>query len=193
MEIDIIGLVNDGHLNLDHVFRHADWTTVDDLASYTSCVYGADGCSPGKVEVVLQRAEMYGVEVYRWKAEDDSAEVDSGGVTLSRDEAIEEGEAYAEDSDEELDANDLIEQIVATAFFGDADTDDILEICKEATQHSQGYLLLPAGEFVGHPIGRMWTTNGYLQGDYVQLRANFEEVSYAAYSLLEAITETVKD
>ena len=66
---------------------------------------------------------------------------------------------------------------------------DIKAICEEATKHSQGYLLLPAGEFCGHPIGRLWTTNGYLQCEkYVTLDATHPSLAYAADTLLRAVT-----
>lgn len=86
------------------------------------------------------------------------------------------------------DTNNLVRQIVETGYFGDADADDIRAICREATRYSQGYLLLPAGEFCGHPIGRMLTTNGYLQGvAYVTLSASHDSVSDAASALLRAV------
>jgi len=90
-------------------------------------------------------------------------------------------------------AEDLIEAIVETGYFGDADAEDIRAVCVEATRHSQGHILLPAGEFVGHPIGRMWTTNGYLQYPHVRLAATCPSVAYAARDLLRAVEHVVEE
>ncbi len=90
---------------------------------------------------------------------------------------------------DEPDADDLIRQIVETGYFGDADDADIRAICQAATDYSQGYLLLAAGGFPGDPIGRLWTTNGYLQcAEYVTLDATYPCIAYAADALLRAVT-----
>ena len=193
MNIDLEGLVEDGYLDLQEIFDQADWYREEHLADYTLCVYGRDGTDPGLIEVWLERAEIYGIEVYRWRAGDDEQEADCGYPTLSQDEATEDGLQYAEDNDEEPDADEYIDHIVATGYFGDATASDIRAICEEATQHSQGYLLLPKGEFVGCPVGRMWTTNGHLECDYVTLQATYKKLSYAACALLEKVTVTVED
>lgn len=188
--MDVEGLVEAGLLDLDAVFERADWRVQDGITAYTACVYGSRGDEPGEVLVVLQSATEYGITAYRWAEKDDSGTYETGPVTLDRDEAVSGGEDYAEENDEEPDADDLIRQIVETGYFGDASSDDIRAICKEATEHSQGYLLLPAGEFVGHPIGRMWTTNGYLDqcDKYVTLDATHPSIAYAADALLRAVT-----
>ena len=184
--VDVGGLVEEGLLDLDAVFVQADWRTDDDITTYTACVYGPEGDRPGEVQVILQSATEYGITAFRW-AEQGGGE--KGPITLDRDEAVAGGEEYAEENDEEPDADDLIAKIVDTGYFGAADADDVRAICEEATRHSQGYLLLPAGEFVGRPIGRMWTTNGYLQCDrYVTLDATYPSIAYAADALLRAVT-----
>lgn len=187
--VDVAGLVEAGLLNLDAVFERADWRQVDGITAYTACVYGKDGDEPGEVRVVLESATEYGVTAYRWAEKDDGGTHERGPITLDRDEAVKAGEEYASENDEEPDTDDLIRQIVETGYFGDADADDIKAICEEATKHSQGYLLLPAGEFCGQPIGRLWTTNGYLQCEkYVTLDATHPSTAYAADALLRAVT-----
>lgn len=181
-------------LDLDAMFASSHWRFVDNIATYTACVYGANGDQPGEVEIVLQSAEEDDVTAYRWAERDDGGTHETGEITLDRDAAIAAGEEYASENDEEPDPEELIRQIVETGYFGDADAGDIRAICLEATRHSQGYLLLPAGEFVGHPIGRMWTTNGYLQCDHVRLGATYPSVAMAADALLRAVTtETETD
>lgn len=41
--IDLEGLIADGHLDLDAIFRRAEWWRVETIASYTAWVYGDDG------------------------------------------------------------------------------------------------------------------------------------------------------
>lgn len=187
--VDIAGLVEAGHLDLDSVFESAAWTRDgDSVASFTRCCYGPEGDSPGELEIVIEAATEYGVTVYRWTEIDEAGSYESGEIVLDREEAVSAGEDYASENDEEPDTDDLIEAIVETGYFGGADADDIRAVCEAATQHSQGYLLLPKGEFVGHPIGRMWTTNGYLQCEYVTLDATHPSVAYAADALLRAVS-----
>lgn len=194
MSIDIYQLVEDGYLDLQAIFdKESLWTRHQHIADYTLCCYGRNGDEPGQQEVWLQRAEAYGIVAYRWRADDGEQETDRGYPTLDEDQAIEDGREYAEANDEGLDTDELLDQIVATGYFGDADADDIRAICEEATQHSQGYLLLPKGEPVGHPVSRMWTTNGYLDGDHLQLSATHSDISYAAASLLRQVTAGTED
>lgn len=187
--VDVAGLVEAGLLNLDAVFYRADWQQVDGIAAYTACVYGKDGDKPGELQIVLESATEYGIVAYRWAEEDGSGTHGRGPITLDRDEAVEAGEEYASENDEEPDADDIIRQVVESGYFGDADADDIKAICEEATKYSQGYLLLPAGAFCGHPIGRLWTTSGYLQCEkYIMLDATHPRLAYAADALLRAVT-----
>lgn len=185
--VDVAGLVEAGHLDLDAVFGRADWRVQDGITAYTACVYGPAGDEPGRVEVVLESATEYGITAYRWAERDDAGTHQRGPITLDRDEAVEAGEEYAALNDEEPDANSLIRAIVETGYFGDATADEIRAICRAATEHSQGYLLLPAGKFCGHPVDRLWTTNGYLQCDYVTLDATHSSIAYAADALLRRV------
>lgn len=185
--IDINGLIEDGHIDLDEVFEGAAWTKDSEIATYTACVYGPEGDLPGEVRVILQVSELYGITAWRWRDDDGSYGGDTGDITLDRLVAIQAGEEHAVDRDEEPDLDRLVGEIVETGFFGDATTNDIRAICEEATGYSQGYLLLPAGEFVGRPIGRLWTTNGYLECPHVRLDATYPKASYAAAGLLAAI------
>jgi hypothetical protein len=186
-QIDVAGLVEAGHLDLDGIFAKTDWRQIDSITTYTACVFGRDGDEPGEVQIVLESATEFGIKAFRWAECDDGGSHEHGTITLDRDEAIEAGEEYASENDEMPDADELIEKIVETGYFGDADADDIKAICKAATEHSQGYLLLPKGEFVGHPIGRSWTTNGYLQNiEYVTLDATYSDIAFAADALLRA-------
>jgi hypothetical protein len=138
---------------------------------------------------VLESATEYGIVAYRWASKDDSGTHERGPITLDRNEAVEAGEEYGGENDDLPDADDLIRQIVETGYFGGADATDIKAICEEATKYSHGYLLLPAGKFCGYPIGRLWTTNGYLQCEkYVTLDATHSSLSYAADALLRAVT-----
>jgi hypothetical protein len=174
-------------------WSRADWSRVDAIAAFTACVYGHDGDEPGEVRVVLESATEGDITAYRWAEQDDGGTRETGDPTKDRDEAVAGGEEYASENDEEPDADDLIQQIVDTGYFGSADADDICAVCQAATEHSQGYLLLPKGEFVGHPIGRMWTTNGYLQCEYVSLDATYPSVAYAADALLRAVTAVASE
>lgn len=187
--VNVAGLVEAGHLDLDAVFDQADWRVLDGITTYTACVYGGNGDQPGEVEIVLESATEYGIAGFRWAVRDDGVTYDRGPITTDRDEAVEAGKEYASENDEELDADDLIRRIVETGYFGDADFGDIRAICGEATRYSQGYLLLAAGEFCGHPIGRMWTINGYLQCEkYIALDATHPSLAYSAAALLRAVT-----
>lgn len=184
--IDVAGLVADGCLDLNAVCRRAHWQVEDCIAAYTACVYGPDD-APGEVEVVLEAASAYGLTVYRWCARDDGGTHETGPLTLEREEAVEAGEEYARVSDESPDADDLIRRIVDTGYFGAADADDIRAVCEAATAYSQGYLLLPAGGPCGEPVGRLWTTHGYLQCRHVRIAADHGSPVEAAYALLRAV------
>ncbi len=187
--VDIAGLVEAGHLDLDAVFGSSDWSEEDDITAYTAR-WGGD--VPSAVDIALEEATEYGITAYRWAARDSDGPYEWGTVTLDRAGAIRAGKEYAsEHADEEPDADDLIRLVVETGYFGDADADDIRAICEEATEYSQGYLMLPAGEFPGRPLGRLWTTNAYLQrDDYVTLDATHSSVAYAADALLRAVTSS---
>lgn len=81
----------------------------------------------------------------------------------------------------------IVKEIVNTRYFGSATCEEILAVCQKATEYPEGYLLLPQGEFVGHPIGNAWVNRGWLQCEYVALRASHDSVAEAADSLLQSI------
>ena len=166
----------------------ADWRRIEDITTYTLCVFGETGDQPGSIEVYLEMAEHDGLVAYRWSEENGG---EFGRLTLTRDEAIQEAIEHARKCDEAPDADELIEQILESGYFGeDADAGDIWDICKAATQYSCGYLLLPRGEVPAQPIGRMWTTNGYLQNaEYIKLPANHKSTACAASALLLAVSD----
>src|SRR5690606_18593181 len=114
------------------------WRVVEGISAYTACVYGTNGDEPGEVRVVLESATEYGITAYRWVERADGGTHERGPITLDREEAVTAGKEYAEENDEEPDADDLIRQIVETGYFGDADADDIRAVCEEATNYSQG-------------------------------------------------------
>jgi len=152
--------------------------TIETIDTYIACCYGGDGLQPGETEVVLQRSE--GGE-YRWYDEG------SEGEWTTRGAAIDGGCQHATASDETPDLVTTVDEIVATGYFGGADTDNILAICECAASHSEGYLLLPAGDPIAYPIGRLWTTDGYLQiREYICLPAS-PSVALAADTLLRSI------
>lgn len=181
--IDIQGLIDAGHLDLDDVFSTADWIREDVIASPTVCCYGPDGDSSGKVDIWLERAEEFGITAWRW-TEDESGE--SGEVYLSHFAAIEAAEAHAEEIEEFPNVDSIVDEIVETGYFGSATADEIKALCESACLHSQGFYLLRRGE-LPHPLGSAWTTNGYLQCEYITLDATHDDVSAAADTLLRAI------
>lgn len=192
LTVDVAGLVDDGFLTLNALFSDAIWKRDGSpVASFIRCCYGPEGDAPGELEIIVECAVKYGIAVYRWTEIDAAGAYVSGDITLDRAEAVSAGEDYASENDEEPDADDLIQQIRETGYFGDAIAAEIKAVCEEATRYSQGYLLLPKGEFVGHPIGRMWTISGYLQCDHVRLTASKLSVAVAADELLRRILESV--
>ena len=186
--IDTQGLIDAGLLDLDRVFAQADWKTEEEIASYTSCVYGPSGDQPGTVRVMLQRAEEYGIEAWRWQEDDDCYADETGPITLNRGEACDDGAGYATESDESPDLDELVGNIVATGFFGDADAADIERICEAACGHSCGVLLLPTGDLPAGPPS--WTTSGWLECDHVRIDADHQSPERAAWQLLRVITRS---
>lgn len=108
MDIDIEGLVADGHLKLDNICNYWDWTSVECLGVYTrNSAFDYNQLSR-QVEVWLQRAEVYGLEVYRWIVvfPTDGILPNENSVTLagctphiSREEVVDYGKLYAKASD----------------------------------------------------------------------------------------------
>jgi len=189
--IDVQGLIDAGLLDLKQVFEKTEWSTVEEIATYTACVYGPNGDQPGTVRVMLQTATEFGIDAWRWQEDDDSYADQTGPITLGRGEACDDGAAHATESDESPDLDELIAKIVATGFFGQADAADIERICDAACEHSCGVLLLPSGDLpVGPPS---WTTSGWLECDHVQIDADHESPERAAWQLLRVITRSNDD
>lgn len=186
--IDVQGLIDAGLLDLEQVFKTTEWSTVEEIATYTACVYGPNGHQLGTVRVMLQTATEYGIDAWRWQEDDDSYADEAGPITLDRGEACEDGAAYATDRDESPDLDELLAKIVATGYFGQADAADIERVCEAACEHSCGVLLLPAGDFpVGPPS---WTTSGWLECDHVRIDADHKSPERAAWQLLHTITRS---
>jgi hypothetical protein len=94
-----------------------------------------------------------------------------------------------DEHDETPDTDALVDEIVASGYFGAADADDVRSVLAAATAYSQGYLLLSAGD-VPRPAGIAWATSGYLECDHVQICATHESEASAAHELLRAIQES---
>jgi hypothetical protein len=186
-DIDIAALVDDGHLDLDDVFSMSDWDDIENITSFTACVYGRDGDEPGDISVDLQHTTAYGITAWRWLERDAAGSYERGPITLDRQEAVEGGKEYADENDDPPDYDSTLRQIVATGYFGDSDATDISLVCSEATRYSQGYLLLPKG-YIPRPLGVAWTVDGYLEQEHVQLPATYGQVEYAACALLGLVT-----
>lgn len=107
------------------------------------------------------------------------------GVYTKKEEAEEAAKALSVDEDETPDLEGLLTEIKETGYFSDPDM--IPRVVKAATQHSQGYLLVTPG--ISQPVGQRWTTNGYLQCDYIALEATYSTEEEAADALLRAIQE----
>lgn len=155
------------------------------VTTYVICAFGKNWDELGEVDMYVQPGIVTledNEKVTIWRAIDAGRELEWWFAT--REEAVTCAEEVAVDEDASPDMEEIIAAIIETGYFGDADSDDIRDICHEATRHSQGYLLLPRGSFVGHPIGRMWTTNGYLQCDHISLDATHGRIDLAAAELL---------
>lgn len=191
--VDVAGLVADDLLDLEHAFRDADWFRVRDIGRYTLCVYGARGDEPGEVTVTLESAQSYGIVGFRWRELDAGGSYDFGPVTLDSATADLAGADRIADRDDPPNVAEIIKKIVATGYFGVATEEEIKSMCYASMDHSQGYLLLPSGGFPGEPLGRLWTTGGYLQCEHVALKANSPTVRYAAAGLLRAVETAIEN
>ena len=180
-EINLADLVADRHLDLDSVFSNADWRSVDGIATYIACCYGANGNEPGECEVVLERAEAYGIEAYRWADRDDSGTNNTGDIMLDRDEAIEAGKEVASESDETPDADDQIADILAAGWFtSSVDADDvrkIIDYCATYNDLGQGHVI------IDHDGRREWVTTGYVEHEAVYLSIPHGGQHWSAYAV----------
>lgn len=188
-EVSVEGLIEDGFLDLEAVLGRAEWQEQEVIATYTACIYGPEGGEPGQIEIVLEQTCLYGIRAWRLVQRDCTGVYrHDAPPTVDKEEAVEEGRQFAQENDNEPDIDLLIQEVIETGYFGSAGAENIRAICQAATEYSQGYLILPKGTPVAQPIGRMWTTSGYLHcEDYVALNATHKRVSYAAYTLLQLI------
>lgn len=98
--IDIQGLIDDGHLDLDDIFD-SDWEVKQVIASYGAHFSGSMD-ERTDMEVILEVAERYGITAYRWAEREADGQYggEHGEATLDRDEAIADGKDYAAENDE---------------------------------------------------------------------------------------------
>jgi len=170
----------------DFTADDSDISEWDSTNSYVECCYGCQGDEPGTVEVQIG-ATRHGAWYVRT---DDGTESETvSGPFATQDEAETAAEAYATEHDEAPDLDDLVSEIIDTEFFGPEATEEaVTAICEAMTVHSQGYLLLPAGEVPG-AVGPLWTINGYLECDHIQVDATHDSTEIAAFTLLRGIQQ----
>lgn len=104
MDIDIEGLVADGHLKLDNICNDWDWKTLQHIADYTRDSAFDYQQSARQGEVWLQCAKVYGFTIYRWVAElagplppnADTTKQECGTPSISREEVVDDGHLWAE-------------------------------------------------------------------------------------------------
>lgn len=161
--------------------KNLNWRT-QDTDTYIACCYGRDGDEPGDVVVQLESAEDDDGVTW-WRLFEPEACQSSDKMWDDETEARDALADWCEDRDETPDAEDIEAQIRETGYFNDPDI--IPLVIAEMTQHSQGYLLLTPD--IGQPVGTRWTTNGYLQCDYISVDATHNNPAVAADSLLRAI------
>jgi hypothetical protein len=98
--VSVEALVSRGLLNLDELFDETDWAKIDKIEVYK----GNDGLY---YQVWLESARECGVVAFRYWADIANpyggafSHGDVGEITLSREEAFEEGQKYAAETDEE--------------------------------------------------------------------------------------------
>jgi len=156
-----------------------------DVESYLGRYYGSNGNELGKIPISIA-PQMEGDTVVSWVVAEtpDEATIFHGSYNTKKEARIAAKE-LAEELDETPDLEELIEEIKETNYFEDPDI--IPFVVKAMTEYSQGYLLITPS--IHHPVGVAWTTNGYLQCDYLGLSATFDTEEQAAETLLSAIRE----
>lgn len=107
MTLDIAGLIDDGHLKLDNICTESDWTSLEHIADYTRDPAFDYQQFARQVEVWLQRAKVYGMEVYRWVVvlpcdtvppNANTVILECGKPGISRAEVVDDGQLYAEEN-----------------------------------------------------------------------------------------------
>jgi hypothetical protein len=192
--IDLAGLVADGHLDLEALFDSDDWDVVDDITTYTACVFGFDGAQPGQVEICLEEATKYGITAYRWLERDDSGDYERGPVALDRDEAVRGGEEYAAEADETPNPEEQIQAILDSGWFAaGVDAEEVREIINYIESYDgvgQGHVIVTTtGE-------REWVTNAWVEEASVHVsipHAGYGSWAGCAAALLAAIQAAQDD
>lgn len=92
--MDVTALIRDGLLDLDEVFRRADWQQIDTIAGADGCVTDVD---LDDWHVVLEWAKAYGLVAYRFAVIDDGERVETGPAVLDSDDAVGAGEDLADE------------------------------------------------------------------------------------------------
>jgi hypothetical protein len=192
--IDIAGLVADGHLDLEALFDSDDWDVIDDITTYTACVYGRYGDQPGVVAIALEEATKYGITAYRWLERDDSGSFERGPATLNRDEAVRGGEEYAAECDETPNPEEQIQAILDTDWF---DTSVDAEEVREIINYIESYDGTGQGHVIVATTGaREWVTNGWVEEESVHVpipHAGYGSWAGCAAALLAAIQSSWDD
>ena len=160
-----------------------NWEEVD---SFMARCYGPNGDELGSVPVSVCAATLANEDdsdEYYVVAETPDECTNFHGVYTTREEAEEAANDLCVEQDETPDLDDVMAEIKETGYFTDPDI--IPLVVKAATQYSQGYLLVTPD--ISQPVGTAWTTNGYLQCDYIALDATYSTEEEAAEALLNAI------
>ncbi len=189
MSVDLKGLVQHGHLDLHKIFRDAEWKVVEKITSYMMLL-----CDDLKrVDVVLETAEVHGITAYVWVEKRPSIDLVSR-IHLDRKEAFDEGLERAFEHDHLTNIDYFLKRIFNTRYFGDATIEEIRSICDEATRRDHGYLILPAGKFVGNPVGLAWSKTGVstVNIKHVVLPVPLTDQRTAAKTLLHLIREEIE-
>ena len=187
--IDIVNLIDDGHLDLDKVFAGARWSSVEEIDTYIAMCGGAGGDSPMTLTIMLESSEMYGITAYRWIELDDAGSYDTGEITLDPVEAVEQGKSEAEDRGETPEPDDQIALILATNWFKKSvkkeDVRAIIDYCHGYADQGQGHVIIDRSGV------HEWVTTGYVEHKavYVDIPHGCESWAYFADALLGAITE----
>ncbi len=187
--IDIVNLIDDGHLDLTDVFAGAHFSADEEIDTYTAMCGGSDGDSPMTVTIMLESAEMYGITAYRWIELDDGGSYDTGEITLDRAEAVEQGKTEAAERDETPKPDAQISEILATNWFRKSvkneDVKSIIDYCAGCSGLGQGHVIIDRSGV------HEWVTTGYVEHRSVHVGIPHESESWAYFAdaLLGAITE----
>ena len=162
---------------------YTEWESKETVGEYIFHD-GGGGYFGVEIEIQIATDEDTDTDVYRVHERCDGGCGDASDILHDLDSARRLAKSWIEDRDDCPDLGDLIEQIVATGVLGDADEDDVRRLCKAATKHSQGVLLVPTAGPQGHMTWWTWITNGWLECDHISLDATHDRIELAAADLL---------